>query len=215
MIGDHFLCLGKIKKKKGWLEGKSSWPLGWKAYSGSEKVMICLCIALEHRLFILLSVSVAAFIQKNNIQALNIVCVPASVTGMKRWWWVREKWPLSSMSVEFCGQYWPRGILLDLLPYGFSFRWQGTDRPGDQERLWAARFVLDDLSSPPGYGWLDQRWTPDSDWTNSVFPLLATWKWDSEVASCHGLDCVSPQFICWSLNLQWGRYLEVGPLGDN
>ena len=55
MIGDHFLCLGKIKKKKGWLEGKSSWPLGWKAYSGSEKVMICLCIALEHRLFIPLS----------------------------------------------------------------------------------------------------------------------------------------------------------------
>lgn len=79
MTGDHFLCLGKIKKKKGWLEGKSSWPLGWKAYSGSEKVMICLCISLEHRLFILLSVSVAPFIQKGNIQALNIVCVPASL----------------------------------------------------------------------------------------------------------------------------------------
>lgn len=54
MVGDNFLCLGKIKKQESLTQRKVFLTFRWKSYSGSKKVMVCLYISLEYKLLILL-----------------------------------------------------------------------------------------------------------------------------------------------------------------
>lgn len=154
--------------------------------------MTCLYISLEHKFFILLSASPASFIQKAMTESLNIFCVPGSVMGhggmtfmlnehLVLWEILtKRKWILSTCRPK-------------------AFHSGGKTKTGLEIRRGSWEPCLCCMTHSL-YLAMDQRWTLGSDWTSYILRFLVAKKWDSEVASCYGLNCVSCKFVCWSPN---------------